>query len=37
MINAFYEGICVKFERKNNTRLVFLFSNCQQVLKVFND
>jgi len=32
MINASNEGICVEFERKNNTTLVFLLSNCPQVL-----
>ena len=29
-----YEEICVEFERKNNTALVFLLSNCPQVLKI---
>jgi len=32
MINASNEGICVEFWRKNNTTLVNLLSNCQQVL-----
>ena len=27
----------VEFERKNNTTLVLLLSNCQQVLKIFYD
>ena len=35
MINAFNEGICVEFWRKNNTTLVYLLSNCRQVLKLF--
>jgi len=36
-IYASYEGICVEFERKNNTKLVFLLLNYSQVLKVFHD
>ena len=28
VINAFYEGICVEFQRKNSTLLVFLLFNC---------
>jgi len=35
LLNASFEGICVKFERKNNTNLVFLLSNCQQGLNIF--
>ena len=35
MINAYTEGICVEFEEKNNTTLVYLLSNCQQVLNIF--
>jgi len=27
IVNA-YEEICAEFERKNNTTLVFLISNC---------
>jgi len=34
MMNASNEGIFVEFWRKNNTTLVFLLSNYQQVLKV---
>jgi len=34
MLNASYEGICVEFERKNNTTLVYLLSNFPQVLKL---
>jgi len=37
MINASYDRICVAFERKINTTLVFLLSNCPQVLKIFHD
>jgi len=34
IINASYERICVEFSKKNNnTALVFLLSNCLQVLK----
>ena len=36
MINAYNEGICVEIWRKNNTTLVYLLSNCPQVLKVFD-
>ena len=36
-INASYEEICVDFERKNNTTLVFQLSNCLQVIKIFYD
>jgi len=32
MINASCAGICVEFWRKNNTTLVYLLSNCRQVL-----
>jgi len=32
MINASAEGICVEFWGKNNTTLVYLLSNCRQVL-----
>jgi len=32
IINGFYEGISVEFERKRNTTLVYLLSNCPQVL-----
>jgi len=32
MINASIEGICVEFRRKNNTTMVYLLSNCRQVL-----
>jgi len=32
MINASIEGICVEFWRKNKTTLVYLLSNCRQVL-----
>jgi len=28
IINVSYEGIGVEFERKSNTTLVFLLSNC---------
>ena len=28
--NASYEGNCVEFEKKSNTTLVFLLSNCLQ-------
>jgi len=27
-INVSWEGICVKFERKNDTTLLFLLSKC---------
>jgi len=37
IIKASYKGIFVKFERKNNITLVFLLSNCPQVLKIFYD
>jgi len=37
MINASYEGICVEFEIQNITTLVFLLSNCMQLLKIFYD
>jgi len=37
IIKASDEGICVEFERKNNTNLFFLFSNCHQVLNIFYD
>jgi len=38
IINAFIEGICVEFKRKNNTTtLVFLLSNCSQVLNICYD
>jgi len=30
-----YEGVCVEFERKNSTKLVFLLLNCPQALKSF--
>ena len=34
----FYLACCtVEFERKNDTTLVFLLSNCPQVLKIFYD
>jgi len=35
MINDSNEGICVEFWRKNNTSLVYLLSNCRQVLQIF--
>ena len=35
MVNASNKGICVEFWRKNNTTLVYLLSNCWQVLKIF--
>jgi len=35
MTNASSEVICEEFWRKNNTTLVYLLSNCQQVLKIF--
>jgi len=35
MINASNEGIYVEFLRKNNTALVYLFSNCRQVLNIY--
>ena len=31
IMNASYEGYCVEFERKSNTALVYLLSNCFQV------
>ena len=31
IINACYESICVKFERKKGMTLVFQLSNCPQV------
>jgi len=34
---ASYEGICVELERKSNTNLVHLLSNCSQVLNLFYD
>ena len=34
---ASYEGICVELERKSNTDLVHLLSNCSQVLNLFYD
>ena len=35
MVNASNKGICVEFWRKNNnTTLIYLFSNCLQVLKL---
>ena len=37
IINGFYEGIGVEFEKKSNTTLVFLLSSCPQVLKIFYD
>ena len=36
-MNASYEGICVEFERKNNTTWIFLLSNNLHVLKIFYD
>jgi len=35
MINASNEGICVEFWKNNNTTLVYLLLNCQQVIKIF--
>jgi len=35
VIYASNEGICVEFWRKNNTTLVYLLSNCRQVLNIF--
>jgi len=35
IINASYEGIWVEFERRNFTTLVFLLTNCPNVLKCF--
>ena len=35
MIKASNEGIYVEFEGKSNTTLVYLLSNCRQVLKSF--
>ena len=35
--NAFYVAICVEFERKNNTIMALLLSNCLQVLTIFYD
>jgi len=38
LINASYEGICVKFKTEtNNETVVFLLLNCLQVLKIFYD
>ena len=38
LINASYEGICVKFKTEtNNETVVFLLSSCLQVLKIFYD
>ena len=34
MINDSNEGICVEFRRKNYTTLVYLLSNCRQLLKI---
>ena len=34
-IKASYKEFCVELVRKNNTTLVFLLSNCPQVLKSF--
>jgi len=34
MTNASNEGICDEFERKNNTTIVNLLSNCWQVLNL---
>jgi len=31
-INAYNEGICGEFRRKDNTTLVYVLSNCRQVL-----
>jgi len=35
IIHATYEGIYVEFERKANSTLMFLLSNCLQVLDIF--
>ena len=37
MINDFYGGICVEFERINNTSLLFLTFKLPAVLKIFYD
>ena len=34
-MNACNEGICFEFERKNNTTLVFLLSNCSHKYKKY--
>jgi len=34
-MNNSYEGICVEFETKKTTTLVYLLSNCPQVLNIF--
>jgi len=34
LINTSNKGICVEFWRKNNTTLVYLLSNCRQVLYI---
>jgi len=31
------EESVLNFEEKNNTTLVYLLSNCRQVLKIFED
>jgi len=31
------EGVGVEFERKHNTTMAFLLSNCTQVLDIFYD
>ena len=36
-MNGSYERICVEFERKNNTTLVYLLTYCPQVRKIFYD
>jgi len=33
MINASNKGMCIEFWRQNNTTLVYLLSNWQQVVK----
>ena len=33
---CFFEGVCVEFERKNNTQFVLL-SNYAQVINIFYD
>jgi len=33
-MNASHKGICVEFERKNNTTLVYILSTCPQVLNI---
>ena len=36
MINGSNEGICVDFlKKKNDTTLVYLLSNCRQVLNIY--